>query len=82
MKEVEDYKSWRNALAHGIDVSSEKTKPELEVEVVSRSGKEKIVKITPESHKDKMAEAEKLLSDLTAARKKLKETEQINAADS
>jgi len=72
LKHVEDFKSWRNALAHGADVSEDDEKPELKVEVVTRSGKEKVVRITPKSHEVKMAEAEKLLSDLSAARKALR----------
>lgn len=74
IKQVEEFKSWRNALAHGSDVSDNNEKPELKVEVVTRSGKEKVVHITPKSHESKMAEAEKLLSDLSAARKALKST--------
>jgi hypothetical protein len=72
LKQVEEFKSWRNALAHGADVSDDDTKAELKVEVVSRSGKEKVVHITPKSHETKMAEADKLLSELTAARKALR----------
>jgi len=72
LKQVEDFKSWRNAVAHGVDASDDDTKPELKVEVVSRSGKQKIVHITPESHQAKMAEAEKLFSELVAARKGLR----------
>jgi hypothetical protein len=72
LKQVEEFKSWRNALAHGADVSDNDTKAELKVEVVSRSGKEQVVHITPEFHETKMAEAEKLLLDLTAFRKTLR----------
>lgn len=70
LKQVEEFKGWRNALAHGADVSDDDTKAELKVEV-ARSGKEKVVHITPKSYETKMAEADKLLSELTAARKAL-----------
>ena len=72
LKQVEDFKSWRNALAHGTDVSEDKEKNELKIEVVNRAGKEKVVHITPKSHQAKIAEAEKLLSELEAVRKSLK----------
>ncbi len=72
LKQVEDFKSWRNAVAHGVDASDDDTKAEIKVEVVLRSGKEKIFNITPESHQAKVAEAEKLLSELVAARKRLR----------
>ena len=72
LKHVEDFKSLRNALAHGVDVSDNDAKPELKVEVVSRSGKTKVVHITPKSHETKMAEVDKLLSDLISTRKALR----------
>ena len=72
LKQVENFKSWRNALAHGTDVSEDNEKNELKIEVVTRAGKEKVVLITPKSHEAKIAEAEKLLSDLSAARKALR----------
>ena len=72
LKQVEDFKNWRNALAHGLDVSTDHTKPEISIEIVSRSGKEKTVHITPESHERKLDEAEKLLAELQKARKELR----------
>jgi hypothetical protein len=72
LKHVEDFKSLRNALAHGVDASDNDTKPELKVEVVLRSGKKKIVHITPKSHETKVDEVDKLLSDLITARKALR----------
>lgn len=71
LKRIEDFKSWRNALAHGVDVSNDDDKPELKVEVVSRSGKEKVVHITAKAHEAKLAEAEALLDKLKAAREGL-----------
>ena len=72
LKRVEDFKSWRNALAHGLDVSTDDTKPEISIEIVSRSGKEKTVHITPESHEQTLDEAQKLLAELQKARKGLR----------
>lgn len=34
LKRVEDFKRWRNALAHRIDVSTDDTKPQVSIEVV------------------------------------------------
>lgn len=38
LKKVEDFKAWRNALAHGQDVTENDTVQEIEIEAVSRSG--------------------------------------------
>jgi hypothetical protein len=81
LKKVEDFKSWRNALSHGTDVSDNEKKRELKIEVMTRAGKEKVIHITPESHEAKISEADKLLSDLNAVRKSLNKTEPENSAD-
>ncbi len=67
LSEVEDFKTWRNAMAHGFDVSEEPG-PELHVEIVTRSGKEKLMVITPASHRETMAAAEQLSDRLESAR--------------
>jgi hypothetical protein len=46
---VEEFKNYRNAMAHGLSVVDDKSLT-LKIEIVSRSGKPKIVTITPESH--------------------------------
>jgi hypothetical protein len=61
---VEDFKSWRNAMAHGLDTTPGDYKGVIRIEFVSRSGKEKTIEITPESHRAKMDEAEKLYHSL------------------
>lgn len=58
VKDIEDFKVFRNALAHGRDVSEDDAVGILRVEIVSRSGKEKIIEITPESHERQMASSE------------------------
>lgn len=71
LKRIEKFKSRRNAMAHGFDVSNKESGLMLKIEVVSRSGKEIIVEITPDSHNQKMEKAEKLLKEVQAARKYL-----------
>ena len=61
---VEDFKSWRNSMAHGLDATPGDYKGVIRIEIVSRSGKEKTIEITPESHRKKMDEAEKLYHSL------------------
>jgi len=61
---VEDFKSWRNAMAHGLDTTPGDCKGVIRIWIVSRSGKEKTIEITPESHRAKMDEAEKLYHSL------------------
>jgi hypothetical protein len=73
LKDIEEFKAQRNALAHGLSLNvDEHTKPIVRVEIISRSGKPKIIEITPESHKVKMDEADKILKGLDAARAILK----------
>jgi|SRR5215203_3688493 len=72
LSEVEDFKRWRNAMAHGFDVSEEPG-PELHVEIVTRSGKEKVIVITPASHRETMAAAGKLFDRLGSTRVYLRE---------
>jgi hypothetical protein len=71
LNEVEDFKAWRNALAHGQDVTENNTGREIEIATVSRSGRQRVYKITPASHAKKLGEAEKLLKKLQTVRSSL-----------
>lgn len=71
IKEIEDFKFWRNALAHGLDTSNSDDPLQLRVEVVSRSGKEKSIEITPDSYDEMVANVEDLLKRAQAARNEL-----------
>ena len=69
---VEEFKTNRNAFAHGVDVTpSNNPAGGILVEIVTRSGKEKVVSVSPESHEVTMAEAEALLKELQTARDEL-----------
>ena len=71
LNDIEEFKAWRNALAHGLDVSQDLSSPHIMVEVVSRSGKKSIREITPETHESRMADAENLLARVQYARREL-----------
>jgi hypothetical protein len=71
IKRVEEFKSWRNTMAHGRDVTGDEYAGKLLVEVVTRSGKEKVLEITPESHQAKMQEVEHLLADFLHAKEEI-----------
>ncbi len=72
LTKVEDFKANRNAFAHGTDVT-----PTINpgggicVEIVTRSGKEKVVSVTLESHQTTIKEAETLLKELHTLRNEL-----------
>jgi len=68
LKRIEDFKSWRNAMAHGVDVTPEPYAGELVIELVNRAGAEKQVRISTESHKEMVTRAEGLLEAVTGAR--------------
>ena len=68
LKEVEEFKSWRNALAHGLDRTNPDEPHKLVVEVVTRSGKEKRIEITPESHAERLEQVMDLHSRFNKAR--------------
>jgi hypothetical protein len=72
LNRIEQFKSWRNALAHGLDVPCESSGLKLRVEVMTRSGKGKTIEIDPNSHQIKMAELEELLNKVQAAREHLR----------
>ena len=73
LKRVDEFRMLRNALAHGRDVSEPGAGFQISIEVISRSGKEKIITITPESHAEKMRKLEELLEAVQNARKHLRE---------
>ncbi len=75
LKRIEDFKFWRNALAHGleIDESNPEEPHKIVVEMVTRSGKEKRIEITPASHRKMLEETEKLLKEVQKARRQLRE---------
>ncbi|BCD95863.1 hypothetical protein [Marinagarivorans cellulosilyticus] len=68
LNEVEKFKSLRNAMAHG-QCRTDKADPlRLKLRMVTRSGKEKIFDITPDSHRNTIAEVDELIKRLTEAR--------------
>lgn len=68
LSRIVEFKSWRNAVVHGMDVTGGKFEDVLEIEVVNRAGRERLVKITPQSHREKLEEADTLLRDIRAAK--------------
>jgi len=64
LKKVEEFKSWRNSMAHGLDIAPEAYRGTIIIQTASRSGKEKTIEITPKSHIEKMNEAEELYQAL------------------
>jgi len=68
LKQAEEFKSWRNATSHGTDVTPEPYTGELIIEIVSRAGVEKQVRITPASHAELIKRTDSLIDKLTAAR--------------
>jgi hypothetical protein len=76
LSRIEEFKSWRNAMAHGHDVSlrGSAKRIRLKIAVISRSGKVKMIEISPSSHAKKLREADKLLEDIRTAREHVRET--------
>lgn len=73
LAKLEDFKSFRNALAHGLETkSAAEDKMSLKIEVVTRSGKEKTIEITPETHQRLTNNTETLLKNLQRVRKSIK----------
>lgn len=69
---VEGFKATRNAFAHGVDVTPKGlSQPAIHVEIVTRSGKEKVVVVTPKHHEVMLSNAEALLKELQTYRSKL-----------
>jgi hypothetical protein len=79
LKGIEEFKSWRNALVHGLDYSNPEEPRKIVVEVVTRSGKEKRIEITPASHREMMERTEKLLEEVEEARVHLRESFEVGA---
>ena len=72
LTKVENFKSSRNAFAHGHDITPTGTNDSrIHVEIVNRAGKEKIVVVTPESHSKALRELEQLLKSLESVKKRL-----------
>jgi len=73
LKDIEEFKGWRNALAHGLaeDLTGH-PEPVIRVGIISRSGKPKVVEITPDNHRKRMDKAEQLLKRISKARLELK----------
>jgi hypothetical protein len=71
LTQVEKFKGFRNAFAHGLDQTPDGADGEIHVGMVNRAGKETIQKVTPESHTAMMESAERLLLDVRSVREKL-----------
>ncbi|MBU2768015.1 hypothetical protein HAP94_17995 [Acidithiobacillus ferrivorans] len=72
LTKIEEFKAYRNAFAHGTDVTpSNNQDGGIYIEIIARSGKEKLVLVTPESHEITMSEAEALLKELHMLRDEL-----------
>jgi hypothetical protein len=69
LKDVENFKSLRNALSHGREIDYKNQT--ISVELVNRAGKQKIHKISPTSHEKMLEDLEGLLSELKQTRKTL-----------
>lgn len=69
---IEEFNALRNALAHGRDITPKDVEGktlEIHVEIVSRSGKERTVVITPNSHAEALQNASALLKRLETVNK-------------
>jgi hypothetical protein len=73
LNRIEEFKSWRNSLAHGLDQSNPDEPRKIVLEIVIRSGKEKRIEITPASHREMMEKTEELLKEVEEARSQLRE---------
>jgi hypothetical protein len=73
LNRVEEFKAWRNALAHGHDDGSTKKPLRLVVSMVNRGGRDKVVEITKESHEKMLDEMGAVLDKLIAAEKAVQE---------
>lgn len=68
---IEEFKSTRNAFAHGLDVTPSTVTGVLHVEIINRAGKERVVVVTPESHRKLLIEADSMLKNLQNLRLRL-----------
>jgi hypothetical protein len=73
LNRVEEFKSFRNAFAHGLDVTTD-SGLKIKIEIVTRSGREKLIEISPETHRTFMDQAETLFSELQEARQSLRKS--------
>lgn len=64
LKRIEDFKSFRNAFAHGLDITPFPYVGNLSIEIISRSGKEKKIEITQESYLILLQEGEETLKSI------------------
>jgi hypothetical protein len=72
LRKVEDLKALRNAFAHGFASSPlAEGKLSITVEVVGRSGAEKWITVTPETHCQTMREADDLVDEFRIIRTEL-----------
>jgi hypothetical protein len=72
LPKIEEFKSNRNAFAHGLDVTPPDGPPgELRLEIIGRSGKGKVITVTCESHEAMMKHADQLLEELRSVRSRL-----------
>jgi hypothetical protein len=69
LTKVEKSNSERNAMAHGQCMTDPNTPHHLKIGMVSRSGKEKVIEITPDSHRESIAKLDQLIESLTLAKK-------------
>jgi hypothetical protein len=67
LNDVEEFKSWRNAVAHGRDDGSSKDPLCLVVSLVNRAGRERVVEITKELHEKMLASMGVVLDKLAEA---------------
>jgi hypothetical protein len=72
LTKVEEFKAIRNAFAHGTNVMpSNDHDGSIYIEIVTRSGKEKVVSVNSKTHETTMSGAEALLKELHALRDEL-----------
>jgi len=64
LNDVDELKEFRNALAHGLDVSPDESSLHIVIETISRTGKPRKFEITPENHAARMNKANSTLSSL------------------
>jgi hypothetical protein len=68
LNRVEEFKSWRNAMAHGRNIPVDEAELKLRIITVTRSGKEQIIEITPDSHRRRIEDMQVLRGELEMIR--------------
>lgn len=71
LKGIEEFKRWRNAMAHGLDVTPDPYQKELVIEIVTRSGAGRQIKVTPAAHETLLRDTTALLERVRKARASL-----------